>query len=387
MKKIKILHIAQSSNAMSVYFGNENIFFPLIFGLAEKNEYEITLVIPGYNAALKKKSIENMTLHFMNFRKKSFLKSLLVLKKIINDNKFDIIHTHDTLSNFIIYLLCVISRKKIAPVICSSRNKVLFSKYMEYKKKIKQDFVSLLEKKLMNSNDFNICAGKNIKSDYLFLEIMPSKLNLIEPRIENTNEEINFENVKKIRSKVIGAYSSNIKIAAIFGEFDRLKYGFDVFVKTVKYFKQTYPDIQVKFAAYGVTEENKLTDYFRLQNITEDIIIVDNTYTPDEVINSIDIIVLPYRYSEYPLSLLKSLKAGKPAICSDTNSFADIIKEGANGFLSPIADYVYISEKIAILCDYSIYEKISAQAAVTDLNKDFDIMISKYCELDRKSVV
>jgi len=381
MKKIKILHILQSANAMSVYSGNESIFFPLILGLSEKEEFDITLVIPGYNAALKKNTSGNITLHYINFRKKNFFKDIFRLKKILASSDFDIIHTHGTLSNFIIYLLCLATGKKYADLICSSRNKILFSKYMEYSKKIKQDFISLIEKKLMNFNDFNICTGKNIKSDYLFLGIHPGKLNLIEPAVDYSSGAVAEETIKKIRAKIIGVFSTTIKIVAIFGEFDRLKYGFDIFVKTAQYFKKTFPEIRVKFAVYGVSEINNLNDYLRVQNVSEDVAVIDNTFSPEEIIESIDILVLPYRYSEYPLSLLKALKHGKPSICSETSAFTDIIRDGANGFLAPIADYVYFAEKIACLCNDSEYKKISEEASATNLKKDYETMLSKYSEL------
>ncbi|MBP7653742.1 glycosyltransferase, partial [Candidatus Dependentiae bacterium] len=220
---------------MSARGGQEYIFYLLNYGLAQSQNYEITLITPGYNPLLEKLKEYNIKIYYMNFSNINFFRTLKRFKKFLSENNFDIIHTHDWLSNLFVYL--IFKTKPLLIKSVSTRYFVLLSHYMSFKIRLAKHLIGVLEKKLLLFNHFNICTAKNIMSDYIHIGIPPYKITVIHPGLDYTNTQINEEEKEKLRKKIIGADSIKIKIACLFGSFDRLRNGYDVYVKIIEQFK------------------------------------------------------------------------------------------------------------------------------------------------------
>jgi glycosyltransferase involved in cell wall biosynthesis len=167
----------------------------------------------------------------------------------------------------------------------------------------------------------------------------------------------------------------------LFGAFDRLKNGYDVYLHTIKYFKKMYNKKIVKFAIYCANSE-KLQNYIEQKFMTEDVFIIDNYYFMNDVIKAVDIIVLPYRYSALPTFFLKALMFNKPVIASETGDFSKIIKNSYNGFIVPVSDFKTISEIILKLIEkQEFYDTISENIKKSNIKLTSDDMIEKHIQL------
>ncbi|HPN30737.1 MAG TPA: glycosyltransferase family 4 protein [bacterium] len=369
---------------MSGRGGQEYFFYLLNYGLSALDGFEITIITPGYNPLLEKLKERNIKILYINFNNPNFFRSFKRFKSFISENKFDLIHTHDLLSNLFVYLTFKNKKNIINSV--SSRYFVLMSMFMPFKTRFIKHIISYLEKKLFLFNDFNICPTKNIMSDYLHLGVPPSKTSVIYPGLDYDNTLTNAEEKEKIRKKIIGAESKKIKIVCLFGSFDRLRNGYDVYMKIVEEFKTKYPDSPVKFAVYGEQSE-QLQIYLNQKNVAEDIAVVENYYSPNDVIQAIDIMALPYRYCAFPLPLLKAQKFYKPVVASETGIIPEIIYDGINGYLLPVADYVSFAEKIKNLAENEeLYKTMTENIKKSFKEFKLEDMISKHSDIYRRLI-
>ena len=70
-----------------------------------------------------------------------------------------------------------------------------------------------------------------------------------------------------------------------------------------------------------------------------------------DVLNAADIFVFPSYHEGLPVSALEAMACGLPIICSEIRGNVDIVKDGENGFLFPPSDIVTLSNKISLLID------------------------------------
>jgi len=258
---------------------------------------------------------------------------------------------------------------------------------MDFKKKIAHYLFCRLEIIMQRFNEINICVSKNILSDYLYAGAKPEKLKLILPGIDYSIIQISEDDIAKIKKTVIGAESDKIKIACLFGAFDRLRNGYDVFMKIIETILKKYPDTPVKFAIYGSRRSEDLQIYISQKKLTEHITIIDNYFAPDDVISAIDIMVLPYRYCAFPVHILKAQKYFKPVIASDVGIMTEMIRDGENGYLLPVADYISFAEKINELCvNPELYGQLVDNIAGFPQKFRLSDMIDRHCSVYQKKI-
>jgi len=272
--------------------------------------------------------------------------------------------------------------KKI--ILLGSRYSALFPQFLEFRQHFLKHIKAFLEKKIIDENDFSFCITKNILSDYLNAGIHPKKMTYIKPGIDYKSIQFNEEEVKKIRKRVIGIYTKEIKIVCLIGRFERLKNGFDIFAKIVQTMKIEHSDAPVKFAIYGEQSE-ALQNYLYMHSINDDVAVIENYYSPNDVINAADIILMTYRYCDFPMQLLKSQKFIKPAIVSDIPVLNEIVKDNCTGFVLPVADYISFAEKINLLVnDNELYNKFCENLKNQSQDYTLEKMLNKYMHYYKK---
>jgi glycosyltransferase involved in cell wall biosynthesis len=100
-------------------------------------------------------------------------------------------------------------------------------------------------------------------------------------------------------------------------------------------------------------------------------------------LSCMDVFVLPSIKEGLGLALLEAMSSGKPCVASATGGICDIVKDGANGILTPVADTGAITSAILkILSDSAFAEGIAARARDFVKNKfSIDVMADKIKDL------
>lgn len=83
-----------------------------------------------------------------------------------------------------------------------------------------------------------------------------------------------------------------------------------------------------------------------------------------------------------PVSIMEAMASGVPVVASDSGGISDLIKNGENGLLTREKDVRGIADAInRILSDQKLAEALTANAAKTIKEYDYDVIAKKYYEM------
>jgi N,N'-diacetylbacillosaminyl-diphospho-undecaprenol alpha-1,3-N-acetylgalactosaminyltransferase len=102
-----------------------------------------------------------------------------------------------------------------------------------------------------------------------------------------------------------------------------------------------------------------------------------------ELISISDLVVLPSYREGVPRTLLEAGSMGKPIVTTDTVGCREVVKDGENGFLVPVADWEILAKKIEeILENRKLHKEMSLKSREI-AEKEFDIknIVAQYMKL------
>ncbi len=109
-----------------------------------------------------------------------------------------------------------------------------------------------------------------------------------------------------------------------------------------------------------------------------------------EILAAADIFALTSLWEGLPRSLVEAIKTGLPSVCYRTDGVADLLYDGANGYMVEQGDmYMFCSRIKELIENPALRAEMSAKAAGADLSEfDIDYMVRRqeelYCELLKK---
>ena len=131
-----------------------------------------------------------------------------------------------------------------------------------------------------------------------------------------------------------------------FGRIENYK-GIDTLVRAYEILKKENLEIKLTIAGRGKIDKD-------LENkINELDIIFKNYWISNEelcrLIENCDVLVAPYKNATQSGMVSVALAYGVPIIATNVGSFSEYIKDGVNGFLIDVDDYLTLAEKIKVL--------------------------------------
>lgn len=349
IEKKKILHIVESFGG-----GVFSVLVDIVNSLS--NEFEIVIAYSKrsqtpenfneyFNSNIKFIEVKNFT-RSINFKKD--IKAFFELKKIIKQEKPDIIHLHSSKAGFLGRFAA--NGKKIKMLY----NPHGFSFLMQDSSIIKRKIYWLIEKIAIIRKCTIVGCSNGEYEEALKLSKNSICIN-------------NGIDIKKLE-KETKTFSKN-KI-----DFDNLRIctsGRIGYQKNPELFNKIAEDnLNLKFTWIGDGDlRNKLTS----ENIE-----ITGWKTRNEVlelVNKNDIFILTSLWEGLPISLLEAMFLGKVCIVTDCIGNRDVIKNGKNGFLITGDNYKDIIKKL----DKKTYDRISENAKNDIINKfNLENMIEKY---------
>lgn len=83
-----------------------------------------------------------------------------------------------------------------------------------------------------------------------------------------------------------------------------------------------------------------------------------------------------------PVSIMEAMASGVPVVASDSGGISDLVKDGENGILTKEKDVRGIADAInRILYDHELAEVLTANAAKTIKDYDYDVIAKNYYEM------
>lgn len=123
------------------------------------------------------------------------------------------------------------------------------------------------------------------------------------------------------------------------------KKGFEVYLDALSILARQ----GVKFRATlggGGPDENKLRQRIALRNLTDHVTMPGWVEDKAAWFNDVDIFVLPSHHEPFGIVLIEAMAAGLPVISTDSVGPREIIRDGEDGVLFPVADATALAEHL-----------------------------------------
>lgn len=256
----------------------------------------------------------------------NILKTFIILIRIINNEKIDIIHTHHRMSAFYISILKKIMKFEFIHTV----HNTFFDKKF------------LTQISLNNANI--IAVGKKVKENLCdFYKLNKDKIKVIYNGIEkDTNEIIEVPEIKKYKEK--GYF-----IVGNIGRLSKQK-GMEYYIKAIPDVLKSNEDVMFFIIGDG-EDRDKLEKLVDDLNIKDNIIFLGYRNDVENVIKQLDVVVLSSLWEGLPLTPIEAFSAGKTVIGTDVDGTSEIIKNGYNGILISDKSSQDITRAIIILVE------------------------------------
>lgn len=293
--------------------GEEKVAFE-VYKLLNREKFDVRITgtnVSKYLSVHKPNSQE--LVHFFVKGKFSIIK-MLKFRKLIKQEKFDIINVHGYSAGFFVRLACA----------GLTNVRIIWTMHLKMTDIFnKKSFKILIENVLNNhllftDNIITVCK------DAAYNLIQRGNKNVPMSVIYNGIDTSNYSEIKKVKKN---------NDSLVIGFFSRLSVQKDVplLLQAMKEFQKEKKKIKLIIAGDGELKEQMLDfiSYNKLKNV--EYIGLQNSVA--HLFSQIDVCVLPTHTECLPMILLESLSSGTPVIASDVGGISEIVDNGFDGYV------------------------------------------------------
>jgi glycosyltransferase involved in cell wall biosynthesis len=313
-----------------------------------------------YKQYLRKFNNNNEDIRYIPISDSNLIRSILDIKRTINNIHPDIIQTHAR-------------RECVYTCLCTNQVAHIRTQHMEEAPTIK---VSKLEKLLLDNRVTAwVATSEKLKNDYFrkLSYIDQDKIKVIYNGVEDT-----FKNS--------GLSQHNTPSFCLISRLTKQK-GIDILLSQLAKFP-TYLLDQIHIDIWGEGPElNNIQKLIQTNHLSSIVAYKGPTDNPRAVFNNYSALLMPSRYEGLPLTMLESMSYRLPVATHDVGCCSEFIKNKYNGWIVK-SDYTwqnFFTDFIQMSNDE--YQKIADNARKTFCDKfEKSIMCSNYCDLYRRSI-
>jgi glycosyltransferase involved in cell wall biosynthesis len=137
---------------------------------------------------------------------------------------------------------------------------------------------------------------------------------------------------------------------------------FALFLDIAAQLAPRFPDLHFLLAGDG-PEEQMLSEKASALGIANRVTFSGYVADTRLVYLSADVLLMPSRYEGLPMTLLEAMAMGLPVVASKLDGIAEVISDGAEGFLAPSDDAaLFVERTAALLADAELSLRISKNA-------------------------
>lgn len=326
---------------------------------ALKEEFNIKVLSGGgrREGELKKIGIEHEKCDCLRKRNLfNIVRGIYEVMKYIKSNKIDIVHTSSVYTTIIAKIAIILS--------LNIKAKVVITLHGGPNKKIEKNSAKIL----------------NLFADKVIALSNNSKNKLIDNGMKEGNICVIYNGIDKLRK----IYKKNNSGKVIIGSCGRLteQKGFDYLIEAIALIKRN--DIECWIIGDGELKESFEEKISRM-NLKTKIKLLGFRENIGELINEMDIFILPSLWEQFPISILEAMSLGKAIIATDVNGVKEEIKDC--GILVKPADVLEIKNNLELLINNKALVSNLGEKSEKRFNKYFlsTIMVDKlrkvYCKL------
>lgn len=262
------------------------------------------------------------------------------LRKIILEEKYDIVHTHTPVASMISRMVC--KKQKNIRVIYTAhgfhffkgaplKNWLLYYPLEKYLSRYTHDLIT------MNNEDYELVNKKFTKPESIKTPGIGVNLERFFPYLEDEKKQLRLKQ----------GFSEYDFILTYVGELSDRK-NQNQLIDVIEKLKSKIPRLKLLLVGIG-PKETELKLKVKNHNLTKEIFFLGYRTDVVDIMNISDIIVSTSKQEGLPVNLLEGLSVGKPIIATNSRGNSDLVIEGYNGLLSQINDSKTMSENILYL--------------------------------------
>ena len=220
-----------------------------------------------------------------------------------------------------------------------------------------------LKKRIIGSFDKILCVSRKIQKEIIADKLIEEKKTLYMPAMSPVQivEDFTPSGETSIR---LPAKSADVCTVTYIGNVKKER-GIYVLLEA---FSKLSNQINVRLFIFsnGIGDLQLLREKI-IKSKLSNVFLINSPLNPKKIFSLSNIFVLPMltqtHVFEYPLAVLESLWYSVPVVCSDFESFREIIKNEENGLLTSPGSAEELADAITLLCgDRLLYEKIKNNA-------------------------
>jgi glycosyltransferase involved in cell wall biosynthesis len=321
--KERILYIIDNLE----FGGGERVFLQLIKGLCAK--YDVSVIAhPGglFFQELEKVEVKIYPIDMIG---RFCLKRLVEIRKIINEEIVDIVHSQGARSDFTARLVSFSGKR---PKIISTVAMPVLGFDVSVFKKMTYYCADWITSPLV---DRYLVVSKILKNHLtIHYPISPSRIEVIYNGIEV--DQYRSDEALKCAWRNKNGFQKNDMLIVAIGRLVWQK-GFEYLIECVSEIARTYPDVKILIVGDGPLRQ-------RLEALSKELGVRDNVifagFRSDikEILSAIDILVIPSILEGFPMITLEAMAMAKPIIATNIDGITEQIADGVNGILVPPKD-------------------------------------------------
>ena len=272
---------------------------------------------------------------------RDFLAFLSILRLLIRE-KPTIVHTHTYKAGI---LGCWAAKMAGVPVIVHTPHGHVFFGHFS---PLVTRFFMIIEKTTASIIDHMVALSEGERKDYIAFSVSkPDKMVTIHSGVDVTRFMKAQVNIEEKRTS-LGLNTKGLVVGTI-GWLLPIK-GPLYLLKAMEVIWQTNPEIHLVYVGKGDLEEEVRSEVSRT-GVSEKVTFLGWRDDIPEIMQVLDIFVLPSLNEGMGRVLVEAMAAGKPIVASNVGGIPDLVKDGQNGFLVKPGDSKSLSFAIKKLLD------------------------------------
>ncbi len=305
--------------------------------------------------------LELPLLHDGSSRKRplGFLRTILILKKYVHDNKICIIHSHKRYTDFIARLVVSLSKFTIHLSTCHSifTDMTWFPSFGEYT--------------IACSN----CVHQMLIELYGKFQGTVRVIHNGVPAFQKYSENLTMHSKKRL------GLSDNIRIISSIGGLSKQKKP-EILLQAFSYILNKCKNVHLVFVGDG-PEKQRIEKLIANCGLQYYVSMLPENSVVEEIMNISNFCILSSIREGFPLVLLEAASIGKPYIATDVGGVSEFIEHNKNGILVPPNDSNALAEAISYLLNNPRKVKVLGRNAKIKYKQRFTLekMIDEIMEV------
>lgn len=262
--------------------------------------------------------------HFpIRFHKKVTTRIIEDIARLLNENHFDILHTHGGVAGLFGRWA---ARKCRIPVVVHTLHGI---HYLHYRNPLLRSVFIWLERYISRETDAVIFVSQADRQKGMEKRLAPKeKMWLIENGIDFSAYSLKRE--KSSINHELGIYPARPLVGTV-ARLHRQK-GLSYLIRAAKMISPRCPEVRVVIVGEG-PERKKLERLIKKSELSESVFLLGERNDAAVILSAFDIFVLPSLWEGLPYALIEAGAYGKAVVASDVEGIREIVEDGETGVL------------------------------------------------------